>query len=513
MRTLIRAALIPVAMATSFVACTSFSIVQPGGGSTSGTGGSGGTGDTGSASSSGGVESACKMPLGDLEPNDTAETASCLLFDQKVPGLLDPTPKDVDYYSFQGTKGDAIILVATSTGEFKRGRLTLLDATKNLVASAAVDQKFDKYDPRNFEIFWSSVSDFDNYPWNDSNTIETVLPETGTYYVKLTDCYTSVDCGNWGAPLNASTPYSLELHRITSYDPSSHKFNFETGGMVTDKTNDSATSGSTVSITEFPTDMQIPAAGASSIFYGNFDSATDVDIFKFKVPLDAAMDFKDGYVADFRPVAAGTSGNGSTSPIGALTILDASGGTILASVDVSKVEAPQLRVLLQPDTEYYLKVEQQPGGPTGNNNFYFIHYYAEVTEFIEDSAMTNTAVTTPDDLGDFDSYYFYHLAEVWGNLGAGTTDYYQFNYPQASHFNVVCSAERLGSGLRGLKMGAFTSSAGHVQIDAPPTAEPTILDVDIRGVVPVNDTSVIFSVSATSMDPMNPSTYYRCYAF
>ena len=510
MRTLIRAALIPVAMATSFVACTSFSIIQPGAG---GTGGSGGTGDTGSTAGSGGVASLCKMPPGDLEPNDTAETASCLAFDQKVPGLLDPTPKDVDYYSFQGTKGDAIIIVATSTGEFKRGRLTLLDATKDPVASAPADQKFDKFDPRNFEIFWSSASDFDNYPWNDSNTIETVLPETGTYYVKFTDCYTSVDCGNWGAPLNASTPYSLELHRIASYDPSSHKFNFETGGTVTDQTNDSATSGSTVSITEFPTGMQTPPAGASSIFYGNFDSTTDVDVFKFKVPLDAAMDFKDGYVADFRPVAAGKSGNGSTSPIGALTILDSSGVSILASIDVSKVEAPQLRVLLKPDTEYYLKVEQQPGGPTGNNNFYFIHYYAEVAEFIEKSAMTNTTVTTPQDLDDFDSYYFNHLVEVWGELGAGTTDYYKFNYPQNAHFEVVCSAERVGSGLRGLKLSAFKSSAGNVPIDAPSTAEPTMLDVHIRGTDPTSDTSVIFSVSATSMDPMNPSTYYRCYAF
>jgi hypothetical protein len=511
MRTLIRAALIAVATATSFVACTSFSIVQPGAG---GAGGSGGTGDTGSTASSGGAASACKMPLGDLEPNDTPETASCLLFDQKVPGLLDPTPTDVDYYSFQGTKGDAIILVATSTGEFKRGRLTLLDAAKDPIANAAVELKFATYyDPRNFEVFWSSVSDFDNYPWNDSNTIETVLPETGTYYVKLTDCNTSNDCGNWGAPLNASSPYSLELHRIASYDPGSHKFNFETGGTVTDQTNDSATSGSTVSITKFPTDMQSPPVGASSIFYGNFDSPSDVDVFKFKVPLDAAMDFKDGYVADFRPVAAGTSGNGSTSPIGALTILDASGVSILASVDVSKAEAPQLRVLLKPDTEYYLKVEQQPGGPTGSNNFYFIHFYAEVAEFIEESAMTNTTVTTPQDLGDFDSQYFWHHAEVWGDLGAGTTDYYQFNFPPDAHIEVVCSAERIGSGLRGLKLSAFKSSAGNVPIDAPSTDGPTKLDARITGTGATGVTSVIFSVSATSMDPVNPSTYYRCYAY
>jgi hypothetical protein len=511
MRTLIRAALVPVAMATSFAACTSFSIVQPG---TSGTGGSGGTGDTGSTASSGGVESACKMPPGDQEPNDTAETASCLAFDQKVTGLLDPTPKDVDYYSFQGTKGDAIIIAATSPGEFKRARLTLLDATKDPVANAPVDLKFaDFHDPRNFEIFWSAASDFDNYPWNDSNTLETVLPETGTYYVKLTDCYTSGDCGNWGAPLNASSPYSLELHRIASYDPSSHKFNFETGGMVTDQTNDSAKSGSTVSITEFPTDMQIPPAGASSIFYGNFDGTTDVDVFKFKVPLDAAMDFNDGYVADFRPVAAGTSGNGSTSPIGALTILDASGGTILASVDVSKAEAPQLRVLLKPDTEYYLKVEQQPGGPTGSNNFYFIHFYPEVVGRNEKSPMTSTTVATPQDLDAFDSLYFHDPTEVWGDLGAGTTDYYQFNFPPDAHFEVVCSAERIGSGLRGLKMSAFKSSAGNAPIDAPSTAEPTMLDVHIRGTDPTGDFSVIFSVSATSIDPMNPSTYYRCYAY
>lgn len=490
MRAWIRAALVPVAGTTAFAACTSFSVVQPSTSSTSSTSSTGGTESTGSTGGTGGTGGAaptCTMPstATDNEPNETPETATCLSFEKLLATSLNPTDKDVDYYTFQGTKGEAILIVA-GPPDPDRYKLTLLDANKTVIATDVHSTTRDCYYLP--DGGGSCTSDLNNYPWRNKNLIETFLPKTGTYYVRFSDRPDS-------PPADPSVLYSLELHRIASLDASTHKFDFETSGTVTDKTNGSAKIGNTVSVSEFAMDNQ--SNYAASVFYGVFNISTDTDFFKFNMP--PGPKYKDGYVAEFRPVPAGPTGDGSSSRVGSLAVIDAFGTTTLALADLSIGETPELRVLLQAGTDYYLRV-RQPAGTVADNNFYFVYYYPEAPSTVELSDATNSVIDTPEDYG----------YGIWGNLSAGDDDYYRIPVSPGFPFSMVCSGQRIGSGLRGLTISAFAGSAGHAPIAGTATADTQLDAATFVANAPAGETSVIIKISAISSDPTINGKYYWC---
>jgi hypothetical protein len=502
MRALIRAALILVAATTVFAACTSFTVVQPSTTSTSSASGTGGgSGGTGGTGGTGGGAHTCTMPspATDNEPNDTPETATCLSFEQPLPPTyLNPADKDVDYYTFQGTKGEAILILAAPPTP-DRYILTLLDANKTAIAAdvrnAARGCYYDFSGPG---VGLSCTSELNNFPWSNKNIIETVLPETGTYYVRFSDCFAQKKCPGFSPP-DPSVLYSLELHRIAALDASSHKFDFETSGTVTDKTNGSAKIGNTVSVTEFANDNQNNYA--ASVFYGEFNTTTDTDFFKFNMPPEPQ--YKDGYIAEFRPVPAGPNGDGSNSPVGSLAVVDASGSKTLALADLSVGDSPELRVLLQAGTDYYLRV-RQPAGTVAGNNFYFVYYYPEAPDAVELNDVTNSVIDTPED-----SKY-----SIWGNLSPGDDDYYTIPVTQGSVVFMVCSGQRMGSGLRGLTISAFAGSAGHAPIMGTATPDSALDGAKFFvAATPAGETSVIVKISATSSDSTISGNYYWCVRF
>lgn len=119
--------------------------------------------------------------ISESEPNNTANEAQLLSYDNKVEGLIS-TENDVDYFKFVGTANEEIDIIAEERNSSGlSGLIMLFDDFGNLLAN----------------------NSYYTYP-NIQQRIVYILPNNGTYYIRYSND------NNWGI-----YPYSVdEEHRI-----------------------------------------------------------------------------------------------------------------------------------------------------------------------------------------------------------------------------------------------------------------------------------------------------------
>jgi hypothetical protein len=170
----------------------------------------------------------------------------------------------------------------------------------------------------------------------------------------------------------------------------------------------------------------------------------------------------------------------------------------------------EISVPVQLDHQYYLFV--QNGTTAGARDFYYLlrdddNYFGP----IEAANATNDVLGTPETMAtqqDADGSDWYGVS---GNINAaGDVDHYSFaTNTGLTHINVICSAQRIGSGLRGFKATLLKTDGTAVASGS--VTEAANADMVIEQVaVPASTTSLILKVEATSQDANVTSNNYRC---
>jgi hypothetical protein len=457
--------------------------------------GDGGTGGTGGGSTTTSTATSTSTSTGDpatsgtggapaSDGNDDFATAEKLTVGTPIDAYLEPW-SDQDFYVFQGVKGQALSLsIKAEETPFDVHTidtiLTLYDAAKKRIAED------DDPTPR----------------LSDDAQIFTVLPADGTYYVRVTECWSwATNAMGCATPkVKLSTAYTL---RVANLDASG-----ATAGIVadTEKGNDSTTAAPV-------TYAAATASGGrpASIVYGRFEAADDVDVFSLDFPADAiTLDPGTRALASEWILRDGPSGDGSTSTVGKIYFTtQADPTTRLAQIDGGDFAGHGARLWPPLDLagKYYLFVEH-PQNAVDTNDFYVDVHGVVSSRAVEQKEAENDALATPEALtAAMDGSYY-----VEGDLGKAGADVDHFSFDvtgQAGKMvTATCVAGRAGSGLQSFEVDVLDPAGKSKLAVIKETAQTDAATQLVP--VPPGAATLILKVSAAGQDPAITGTYYRC---
>jgi Bacterial pre-peptidase C-terminal domain len=389
----------------------------------------------------------------------------------------------VDYYRISGKKGWAI----------------QLDIDAQYLGSADydptyVDSVITVFDEGGVQL--AQNNDPLEYSTNDSR-LYTILPADGDYCVRVAECWSVV--ANPGSSCAApkdktTTAYKLYAEQLLD-DPG------EPGTADLEKGDDAA-SATAVDY------VKTLSGYLTTSIWGSFKDQDDVDVFSFTPPANFG-----GVPANVRTnvgvriMPSGPSQSGATTPTGKVTIVDASPpGATLAELDGSS------NVRLTPPIElghpYYLFVTR-PKGMTGPNDFYFLRYdvgWGNPLEAEKGSGANDTPDKAEAFAGSGSDVY------VEGDLSSAPQDVDHFlaTVPAGvTQVNVGCSAQRYGSGLRGMKISLLTAAGAPLANNATDTETETHF-VGLSKVALGAAAKIVLKVEAASQAPAITSAFYWC---
>ncbi|MBK9266699.1 MAG: hypothetical protein IPM54_43805 [Polyangiaceae bacterium] len=351
----------------------------------------------------------------------------------------------------------------------------------------------------------------DDGAFSNNSELLYIVPEDGTYCIEVSECYV----------LFGEDVCSLPEF-ITNFDYTFGGFEINPGAAlvsVDSEPNDTPAQSTLVNLVSFP-DNEIPPAGYQSIGWGSFASVSDKDSFSFMVQNDFEVPFDGRSLCVFSFYQAGTEGNGSTADANVLAQVStkAAPNTIIASADVQVWDYtfgyPELPTITMPctkGTEYLFTLSRGAGATTGTNDFYFFdHYqYGSNTKEIEpNDAAPQPIQTSPTDDGEG------HITSVNGDIAKagvdGDIDKFTVNVPAGIGLaTAFCSAQRDGSGLRGLQVSLLDDKGNFLKNGSGSEGEDHIVYID-SAYVPPGTTSVTMHVRAESQDPDVTGKYYFC---
>ncbi|MBK8256398.1 MAG: pre-peptidase C-terminal domain-containing protein [Polyangiaceae bacterium] len=471
-------------------------------GGTGGSGGSGGTGATGATTTSStttttSTSTGTPTPTGD--GNDSFDEAiETTVFQsgeqaELTVGELDPIATDQDYFKFTGVKGDALYittLAKTAQGSpdpFAEGYpdlvITLYDSNKQQIAQN------DDPIPRNTQ----------------DSSLYTVLPGDGTFYIKVEEF-----CQELGAA--ACDPAYFDGIVEPAYGFVVFKLDGATDGTVTEGTDTDMPQA--IDAAEYVENTDGTGYFAISV-QGTFKAADDEDVYTFTVP-NAIPVTQGRETAYFEIYPTGTDGNGSDTPTGLVWIEDGM-GNVLAQVDGTKldpIDGYPLEVPLTFGTQQYeLHVKSGGAAAAGGNNFYYVLHYRSGSNPVEAADATNNMQATPELLPTLQSGGGFDGGFIAGDINmAGDVDFYELEATPNAGDNVfaTCSAQRIGSGLRNLKLTLIDGDTGMAIPTATATESATAsASLGDMGAALGNTTKVLLKVEATQ-DAVVKGTYYQC---
>ncbi|TNF33563.1 MAG: hypothetical protein EP329_08205 [Deltaproteobacteria bacterium] len=340
------------------------------------------------------------------------------------------------------------------------------------------------------------------------STVVTVLPETGSYYVLVRDCWTYTgerpdkEFGCYLPIAKTQKSYTVAVADITA-------------SVVVD-----GEAGDTIA-----TAVEIPFTGSGDnhpavLARGTFRDAADVDVFRVKVPTDLPTASTAGHTfraqLDLRAFAGGLTGpygSGSTTAFGELRLTTvADPNTVLARITASDADQV-INVPVTAGGDYLLWVTPAADAtPTGSDrDFYLIAVAPDRSLPIEAAGHNDTFADAelPKEVysDDADTYWL-----VAGDIAPtpGDVDYYAFAVAAPKRkVSVVCWAASLGSGVEGLTATLYkedgTVIAGGSSTDS--AESPAI----IGGIMlATTATQFALAVSATGQSPDVTATHYDC---
>lgn len=457
--------------------------------STGGAGGGGGAGGMG----------AC---AGDKDGNCNPETAEPIEINDMNPieADLEPVDEDEDFYSFEGTAGQALFIYTDAkqppdefSNDYADLVITLYDANGKRIAEN------DDPTPR----------------FSNDSEIYTILPADGTYYVRVEECTTwaiqnglpDTSCAPAGDILDTS--YTLSIFEL---DPALPSIVIESKGM------DIADPMSAAAIEYEP--GQNPGTFIIATNAGYFTDAMDKDYFKFTVPVDdpgtmanegIVLDPTERLVGYFNFPPPGDSGNGSTSPLGMISIVDPVTMAVHARIDgnLSNEMSPPLEV----GKEYLIEMAAPAaGGDFAGNPFYFFLHNGGGSNPVEKEltgggAPNNTHLTAEVLVKAMNTQSYF----VEGDLTGAPVDVDYFEVAVPAGMNVVsvaCGAKRSGSGLENFK-ATVLGADGMMSVGTG--TEAANMDLFLQNLaVPAGAMKLYLKLEAGSQNAMVTSSFYRC---
>jgi len=451
----------------------------------SGTGG-GSTGtNTGGAGTGGGTDS---------DGNTSCETAAIIaLDDPDFAGSLDPIAFDKDYYKIDLKKGQPIVLYTT--------------------AKPADDPYNDAYPDTVITLYGPDgktqiARNDDSSSSNDSELFH-IVPADGTYCLEVADCY-AVFGPDVCAPAEGITNFDYTVAGAT-LNPMLPLVSVDT------EPNDAAGQATPIKTTSIK-DAGGNVVGYQSIGWGGYSSATDKDYFGYKVANDFQVDATSRALCVFDFYEPGTEGNGSTAASGviATVALASAPNAPIAQVDIGVQdftfgypELPSITMPCDKGKNYVFWMSRAPGIAAETNDFYFFSHFQAGSNMVEVEPNNTTAQAleagpTADMTG--------RIASVTGDIAtAGSdTDIFSIAVPTGKWLaSALCSAERNGSGLRGLRVTLVDDKDTPLKNGTAGEGSDHQLWID-SALVPDGTTEVRAKVVADSQDPNVSGKYYYC---
>jgi hypothetical protein len=336
--------------------------------------------------------------------NDTFDTAQPLAIDDETGSLaiLDGA-EDVDFYRFDGSAGEWVTIRSTHGTS-----LTFSDTNLTLYAPDRTPIAFNAYVP-------SLRGE------NLLARIVTRLPESGTYYVGVSDA------NGPPASANLSQPYRLTVLDVARA-ASGYAVNVESG--------QSPEGATAIAFDAWQFDGQVLE---DAFAVGDFATSDDVDAFQVEVPTGAPT------FVSVQPEPSGPTGDGSTCTAGELWVTSADGSTVTGRIDVAHGQG-----FLSPPLAAgpHLVWVSHPGAPLGANDFYVARVQMAPDNPLETAERTNDTLATAEPLAVDASGNAYILAHELD----GDVDYFRYDGTPGRQVSIHCSSRSNGSGVVGLRV-------------------------------------------------------------
>jgi len=446
------------------------------------------TGTTTSTSASGSSSSTgTGGPVGD--GNDTFEDALPIDATGVIDTLEDPSI-DADYFKFEGTAGEMWLISANS--HFTQGT----DADPGYI-----DTFIQLYDPTQ-KLF---ATNDDSYPGrNTDSELLTVLPTTGTYYVKVLEW-----CNSPTKDKDLCDSKYFEALTEIDYGISAGVIKPSLGTVLEVEPNDAFTAATPVTFA--------PTATVGSYFLtitsGKMPMSSDSDWYSFTVPANLTVGAAERARVNVIIPWGSTTGNGSDVKVGKVDVYDQSGMVVIGSLDMSAeshsaAKRAELTVPVTKGGNYLLKVNHGGAEPDGQGPFYFVYESVSDGNPVETADATNTDPKTPEVLkvsGTAGSYF------VEGNLGVGDLDHFKIATGGKPTISVACSSLRSGSGLAGFKATVYLAD-GVTPVAKATATETATTDLFVDHVViPAGTTDLVVKLEgALPAGSVNTGTFYVC---
>jgi hypothetical protein len=421
-------------------------------------------------------------------PPASCANATAISFGKSQAGDLSTTGQ-VDYYAFTGKAGQAVDIYTQAQGKVKGAAFdpTWIDTVVTL---------FDSGDKQIAE-------NNDRVPRGDNDSeLITLLPADGTYCVRVEECWTwasnpASTCA--GTADKANTSYSFGVNLIDPTRPGNVKDVESAGNTPNPITYEPVTGGTGCYL---------------SLLYGSFTGPTDADVFSFGPPPQPCAPVIPGGARSavfLYVLPAGTSGNGSTTPVGNVYLVDAAdpAQNHIAELSATNYQGyARLWVPLDLTKQYTFSIEH-PAGSAGSNDFYVTEYFPGSSNYVEVNDAANDTIAgaeMPPKYNGAGTHYY-----IDGDMQTDADiDWWEVPVGTNTMLDVSCAAQREGSGVRGLRVdavdAAMTSTALGTAIESPTAGADTHYQTIATGV-----THVGVKISTTMPhDPNVTSTYYHC---
>jgi hypothetical protein len=426
---------------------------------------------------------------GDGDRDDDFATARPLALSEIFEGKLSPTG-DVDFFVFEGKAFQILeILTGAETlddvsfdDRYIDTRITLFDADHNPIAE-------------NDDRIPEATADSD---------LVTRLPRDGTYFIRVADCWSVAEDPEAScrpSKVKTDVDYKILMEELDA------AFTYTT--FDGEKGDDPTTFDNLF----YPDPEDAIVHGQ---VFGTFASAADIDVFAFNLPPTVKGDPGERAGASFWVFPGGKLGTGSTTDVGRAYITDAADPmTVLAEIAPDPSGTVRLAPPVEVNKSYLLFLTRHPDRG-GSNDFYVARHVGSALNPVEAKEAENDSLATAEPLftdeGGSSSPSFY----IEGDLPAAGPDIDHFKaavpvgLAGKGKVSVICSAHRVGSGLRGLTISLFDGNGSPIPHD-PDRAKETIAKDAIADDVPIpaGVTDVVLKLQA-SYEPSVSGVFYRC---
>ncbi len=342
--------------------------------------------------------------------NDTFADADPVTLGEVVQARINPAG-DLDYFTFEGTEGDWIVIDTTANPDSMDGLadtvVTLFDSGMNRIAEN------DDGQPRTSP---------------DSELI-TRLPATGTYYVLVQEF------SSWERQPNPPSPLMPEGGLAFLYDLNVSILDPELNAVNVDaEPNDDAASA-----------QNLTRAGTFGVMAGSFTGA-DTDVYRFVMAANPNPNF---FV-----MPIGIDGYGAPALPTSVWVTNMDGSAIVARLTPSGDGTFQFDPSLPLGT-YNFHVSGADGGSYVIKSFIGGDNPPEAAEATNGDAATPEMLSFSPDEDDMQTDEAFVLAQ----LPVGDTDYFAVTSAAGDVLNVSCGSRTSGSGIQDLRV-EVTSADG-----------------------------------------------------